>query len=84
MLPTYTVRYLEVYGNYVTLHARRDYTVKRTLADFEKGIGGGLYRVGRFPYLTSADTKDNQKGGYPFDGRRSCRGEPMSRCAGRL
>lgn len=47
VLPTYTVRYLEVYGNYVTLHARRDYTVKRTLADFEKELGAGFYRVGR-------------------------------------
>ena len=46
-LPLYEVRYLDVHQNYVTVHARRDYTVKRTLGEFEAQLDEGFFRVGR-------------------------------------
>ena len=46
-LPLYEVRYLDVHQNYVTVHARADYTVKRTLAEFENELDEGFFRVGR-------------------------------------
>ncbi|MCD8069391.1 MAG: LytTR family DNA-binding domain-containing protein [Lachnospiraceae bacterium] len=46
-LPFYEIRYLEVHQNYVTVHAKEDYTVKRTLSDFEKELDERFFRVGR-------------------------------------
>ncbi|MCD8131583.1 MAG: LytTR family DNA-binding domain-containing protein [Lachnospiraceae bacterium] len=46
-LPFYELRYLEVHQNYVTVHAKEDYTVKRTLSDFEKELDERFFRVGR-------------------------------------
>ena len=46
-LPLYEVRYLDVHQNYVTIHARQDYTVKRTLAEFEAELDEQFFRVGR-------------------------------------
>ena len=46
-LPLYEVRYLDVHQNYVTVHARQDYTVKRTLGEFEAQLDEGFLRVGR-------------------------------------
>lgn len=46
-IPLYELRYLDVHQNYVTLHARQDYTVKRTLADFEASLDEQFFRVGR-------------------------------------
>ena len=46
-LPLYEVRYLDVHQNYVTVHARQDYTVKRTLGEFEAQLDKGFFRVGR-------------------------------------
>ncbi len=46
-IPVYEVRYLDVRQNYVTVHARRDYTVKRTLAEFEAALDESFCRVGR-------------------------------------
>ncbi len=46
-VPIYEVQYLEVYGNYVTIHANQDIVVKKTLAEFEKELGEGFYRIGR-------------------------------------
>ena len=46
-IPVYEVRYLDVRQNYVTVHARRDYTVKRTLAEFEAELDESFCRVGR-------------------------------------
>ena len=43
----YEVRYLDVHQNYVTVHARQDYTVKRTLGEFEAQLDEGFLRVGR-------------------------------------
>ena len=46
-IPFYEIRYLDVHQNYVTVHAKADYTVKRTLGDFEKELDDRFYRVGR-------------------------------------
>ena len=46
-IPFYDIRYLEVRQNYVTVHAKTDYTVKRTLGDFEKELDQRFSRVGR-------------------------------------
>lgn len=46
-LPFYEIRYLDVHQNYVTIHAKSDYTVKHTLADFEKELDSRFCRVGR-------------------------------------
>ena len=46
-LPLYEVRYLDVHQNYVTVHARQDYTLKRTLAEFEAELDEQFFRVGR-------------------------------------
>ena len=46
-IPFYEIRYLDVSANYVTIHAKVDYTVKRTLGDFEKELDDRFCRVGR-------------------------------------
>ena len=46
-IPFYEIRYLDVRQNYVTVHAKKDYTVKRTLGDFEKELDDRFCRVGR-------------------------------------
>ena len=46
-IPFYEIRYLDVRQNYVTIHAKQEYTVKRTLGDFEKELDDRFHRVGR-------------------------------------
>jgi len=46
-IPFYEIRYLEVRQNYVTVHAKKDHTVKRTLGEFEKELDDRFCRVGR-------------------------------------
>ena len=46
-IPFYEIRYLDVHQNYVTFHAKQDYTVKRTLGDVEKELDDRFSRVGR-------------------------------------
>ncbi len=46
-IPFYEIRYLDVQLNYVTVHAKKDYTVKRTLGEFEKELDHRFTRVGR-------------------------------------
>lgn len=46
-IPVYQVRYAEVFGNYVTIHASQEYTVKRTLSELETQLDNRFYRVGR-------------------------------------
>ncbi|MCD7806846.1 MAG: LytTR family DNA-binding domain-containing protein [Lachnospiraceae bacterium] len=46
-IPFYEIRYLEVHQNYVTVCAKEDYTVKRSLSDFEKELDQRFFRVGR-------------------------------------
>ena len=46
-IPFYEIRYLDVHQNYVTVHAKLDFTVKRTLGEFEKELDNRFCRVGR-------------------------------------
>lgn len=50
-IPFYEIRYLDVHQNYVTVHAKADYTVKRTLGEFEKELDERFCRVGRAAIL---------------------------------
>lgn len=46
-IPFYEIRYLEVCQNYVTLHAKENYTVKKTLREFETELDDRFFRAGR-------------------------------------
>ena len=46
-VPIYQIRYADVLGNYVTVHALTDVTVKMTLRELEKQLDERFYRVGR-------------------------------------
>lgn len=46
-VPFYEIRYLQVRQNYVTIHAKRDFTVKKTLAEFESALDDRFFRAGR-------------------------------------
>lgn len=46
-LPICQIRYADVQGNYVTIHAKDDYTVRRTLGEIEKELDGRFFRIGR-------------------------------------
>ena len=46
-LPVYQIRYAEVFGNYVTIHAADDFTIKMTLGELEKELDDRFFRVSR-------------------------------------
>ncbi len=46
-IPIYEIKYLEVQQNYVTIHAKSDYTLKKTLGEFERELDERFYRMGR-------------------------------------
>ena len=46
-IPFYEIRYLEVCQNYVTIHGRQSYTVKKTLREFESELDERFFRAGR-------------------------------------
>lgn len=46
-VPIYQIRYAEVRLNYVTIHAKRDVTVKMTLSELMNQLDDRFYRVGR-------------------------------------
>ncbi len=46
-VPIYQIRYADVCGNYVTVHAKSDVTVKMTLGELEKQLDERFYRAGR-------------------------------------
>ena len=46
-VPIYQIRYAEVMGNYVTVHASTDITVKMTLGELEKELDDRFFRVSR-------------------------------------
>ena len=46
-IPLHEIRYLDVLQNYVTIHGKEDYTVKRSLGEFEKLLDEGFFRLGR-------------------------------------
>ena len=43
----YEIKYLEGQQNYVTIHAENNYTVKKTLGEFERELDERFYRMGR-------------------------------------
>ena len=46
-IPIYRIRYAEGRGNYVTIHANTDCTVKMTLAELESKLDDRFHRAGR-------------------------------------
>lgn len=46
-IPVYQIRYADVMGNYVTIHAAEDVKVKMTLGNLEKELDERFFRVGR-------------------------------------
>lgn len=46
-VPIYQIRYADVFGNYVTIHAATDVTIKMALSELEKALDERFYRVGR-------------------------------------
>ena len=46
-IPIYQIRYADVMGNYVTIHAQSDITVKMSLGELEKQLDERFYRAGR-------------------------------------
>lgn len=46
-LPVYQIRYAKVQGNYVTVHAKSDYTAKMTLSELETRLDDSFFRLGR-------------------------------------
>lgn len=46
-VPIYQIRYADVLGNYVTVHAQTDVTVKMTLGELERQLDERFYRAGR-------------------------------------
>ena len=46
-VPFHEIRYLEVRQNYVTIHGKKDYTVKKTLSEFESELDERFFRAGR-------------------------------------
>jgi DNA-binding LytR/AlgR family response regulator len=46
-VPLYEISYLEVRQNYVTVHAKAEYTVKKPLSEIEKELDDGFFRIGR-------------------------------------
>jgi len=48
------IRYIEVIGNYVTVYADRQYTVKATLASIESQLDEAFFRAGR-SYIINLD-----------------------------
>ena len=51
-VPLPEIRYLDVRQNYVTVHAREDYTLKRPLAEFEPALDRRFYRMSRSCIVT--------------------------------
>ena len=68
-IPIYEIKYLEVQQNYVTIHAKEDYTVKKTLGEFELELDERFYRTGRsFIVNLSCVDKITKTGVFLSDG----------------
>ena len=46
-VPVWQIRYADVQGNYVTVHAKEDYTVKMTLGELAEALDERFFRAGR-------------------------------------
>lgn len=47
MIPVFQIRYVDVRANYITIHAKEDFTIKKTLSEIEKELDDRFFRVGR-------------------------------------
>ena len=47
LVPLRQIRWADVQGNYVTVHAKEDYTVKKTLGELADALDERFFRVGR-------------------------------------
>ena len=47
LVPLYEICYIEVTANYVTIHAKEDVTVKRSLVQIEQELDERFFRIGR-------------------------------------
>ncbi len=50
-IPVYQIKYADVFGNYVTIHATAPRTVKMTLGELEKELDDRFFRVSRFALI---------------------------------
>lgn len=46
-IPLYEIRFMEVQKNYVTVHGKEDYSVKRTLHEMQKELDGRFFQIHR-------------------------------------
>ena len=46
-IPLHEISYIDVNGNYITLHGKEDYTVKKTLGEIQKELDDRFFKVGR-------------------------------------
>lgn len=46
-IPFHEIRFVDVNANYVTIHGKTDYTVKKTLGDISKELDDRFFKVGR-------------------------------------
>lgn len=46
-IPIYQIRYADVSGNYVTIHAKEDYIIRKTLGELASMLDDRFYRVSR-------------------------------------
>jgi len=56
-VPLYEIRYLEVRQNYVTVHAKEDYTLKKPLGEFEKELDERFFRTSRSGIVNLASVR---------------------------
>ncbi len=47
IIPLFEIKYIEVRQNYITIHAKEETTLKRTLSEIEKELTSNFYRSGR-------------------------------------
>ena len=62
------IRWAEVSGNYVTIHALQDYTVKMTLGQLEKELDERFFRVGRSAIVNLTQISRVTKGSIMLTG----------------
>ena len=67
-LPVHRIRWAEVSGNYVTIHALQDYTVKMTLGQLEKELDERFFRVGRSAIVNLTQISRVTKGSIMLTG----------------
>ena len=46
-IPLHEIHFIDVNGNYVTIHGKTDYTVKMTLSDMQKELDERFFKIGR-------------------------------------